>query len=549
MSNKKRCILILLILFPTLSFLSVYFGLIHDKKIYTMVGSDLYFHLNRIEALANAIKSGIFIPQLDYNGINGLGYATPLFYNNLMIYPGAILRVAGLSLSESMIISQILVAYLTLVSALLSFFMIKKDMNKALIFSIFYTFSAYRLLDVITRESYGEICSFIFLPIILAGTISVFLKGKRWLLLPLGMSLMLGTHLLSAMMSAVMIFVYLIFKLPQIIKMKQWKVIKRLFISVVMTLLMSAVFLFPMLEQLTSNKFKLSETKLETSFLWPIWKYILNGFKFPNSASLNSFQASLGLFLMVGIIYVFIRLKSICRDDKEILIVGLITFIMASNLFPWQLFSQSFLANVQFPLRFLSIATLTLTWAFVSSLKKGKYLMILVPCFILFAVYSANPVGPFTSGQYTSYEDLNKMNLSTSIGRGEYLPKNMTLNTLKEEDYKVWSKDKSVEIQVDNSVNKLIVAYKNAAKETVIYIPKIWYKGYTIQNTENKKELDYKVLENGLMKVNVENSGKFLVTYTGTKIQYLSIFISALSFLVYVIYIIRYIKNKYATLL
>ena len=89
--RKERTIDIFICILMTCVCLFSFF----DSKI--LVSHDLTFHLNRFIGLANAFEEGQILPKIYPYANNGFGYATPLFYCDLFLYPFAILYHFGLS--------------------------------------------------------------------------------------------------------------------------------------------------------------------------------------------------------------------------------------------------------------------------------------------------------------------------------------------------------------------------------------------------------------------------------------------------------------------
>ena len=68
----------------------VLFAILGLFSFYTdsiMVGHDLKFHLNRFIGLAKAFEEGQILPKIYPYANNGFGYASPLFYCDLFLYP------------------------------------------------------------------------------------------------------------------------------------------------------------------------------------------------------------------------------------------------------------------------------------------------------------------------------------------------------------------------------------------------------------------------------------------------------------------------------
>lgn len=64
-------------------------------------GSDLSFHLNRIDSLAESLRSGVFPVKLHATRAFGYGYGVGFFYCNFFLYIPALLMNFGMSLLTS----------------------------------------------------------------------------------------------------------------------------------------------------------------------------------------------------------------------------------------------------------------------------------------------------------------------------------------------------------------------------------------------------------------------------------------------------------------
>lgn len=106
------------------------FYLFGFAKFYMLVGSDLPFHLNRIVGIAKAFEEGQILPKIYAYHNNGFGYAAPLFYCDLFLYPFGILYHFGVS---AVISYKLCVFFYTLVGNIVIYKIIKEETGKRLL--------------------------------------------------------------------------------------------------------------------------------------------------------------------------------------------------------------------------------------------------------------------------------------------------------------------------------------------------------------------------------------------------------------------------------
>lgn len=80
--------------FITICSISSYFVFMNSM----VDGHDTSFHMYRLQGIVNAFQDGQFLPKIYPYANNGYGYATPLFYCDIFLYPFAILYRLGLLL-------------------------------------------------------------------------------------------------------------------------------------------------------------------------------------------------------------------------------------------------------------------------------------------------------------------------------------------------------------------------------------------------------------------------------------------------------------------
>lgn len=253
--NKKIIIDILLIIFITTFSLLFLF---QDKII---LGDDLTFHLNRFLGIANCFEDGQIPPRIYPYANNYYGYATPLFYCDLFLYPFGVLFHYGLS---AVYCYKLCIFTYTLLGNLFVYYIFKKETDNrkiSLIAVILYCFASYHIQNVYVRAALGEILSMTFVPLVLYAIYKVLVKNKNsWILLGVSFSCMVMSHLISTFLYGMFFFVMIVVYI--IINRKDFNLIKSTMITIlkgtILAVLLTSWYLFPMFEQFLSQDFWLN---------------------------------------------------------------------------------------------------------------------------------------------------------------------------------------------------------------------------------------------------------------------------------------------------
>lgn len=532
--NKNKYIVFILLLFLLLSIVMIYFSHIYEGKL--IAGDDYQFHKMRIEGLYESIKNRMYFPRLNMMFMNSMGYASSIFYSDIFLYFPAILRIFGFSLSESYISLLILFNFLTFIVAYFSMYEVEKRVDRSLIFSMLYTLSTYRLFDVIKRAALGEVLAFTFLPLAFMGLYQILYKNhKKWYFLTLGMALIILSHLLSAILFAILIFVFLILN---------WKELysnlfrKNSFIKAVATTIPLVSFYFlPILEQLISQKLKVSTNPVEyMSERAMNFQDIVT-----QSLSNVSDNANIGIVLLFFFIFYMVKIKDVkLKDTRHILITALLFTFLTTNLFPWKLFEKTFLNTIQFPWRFFTLVTLCLCWGIAQdklNIFKNKMIIIFLLSFVtlLSVSYSLNVTQALGK---MAYGHLNELTTYRIGGGEEYLPEAANLDKLMEYDLKLNYDDKELMIKnYHKNRDEIIFNFKSSNKQTVT-LPLIYYKGYVSELIGSGDISDPYLNEDGLLSINVKGKGKVKVYYKGTTLQFMSLYFSMGSWFIFIAWLL-----------
>lgn len=531
-SNKKSHFGLFLIVLTTLSLLMIF---CYDP-VYR--GDDFYFHLRRLNALADALRDGTFPAYIDYKALQGYGYLSSVFYPDVILIPFAALSfVTGtLFAYNSMLLIMTILCGVFMYKAI---YVIYKNSFAAFISGLLFCFCNYRLFDIYNRAALGESLAFTFFPIILLGMYYI-IKGdykRNWYVLAIGYTLLIYTHLLSSVIAFILIVLFLLIYYKPL--KEEPKRLIYLCLAAIVTVLMTAYYTFPMIEQMVSNSFYykthswVDPTLYSTSIYWLLLGMI-EGLTQPE----QFFFPKIGLFLTFGIcLRLFVRGKS--KELKSIdifVIVAIGLLILSSSIIPWGKFPFKELRVIQFPWRLFAFVSFFFAIAggyYLSQLVKSRRRMAIASFFVI-AFAALIIAGDSQNYRRTVRADqvLTTPNITNHyLGGGkEYLP-----SRIESTDYICKRGDEVITnyntTRISNFIrSKNITSFDiSIANADHIEVPLIYYKGYKAVLNGNK--LPVVQSSRGLIEITANQSGRVEVYYTGTTLLRVSFWISIISIL------------------
>ncbi len=157
------------------------------------LNEDTYFHLNRMIGMENAWKSPVSFLNYAHNGP-----AVNIFYPWLTMYPMYLFYKLTGSYILAYKIYYLILTVGTLFLACSVMKAISHDTVSSLIFSVTYTYSACRFINVFRRADLGESVSMAVMPVVLYGLYSIaYGEKEKWGYLALAMTLIVYSHNLS----------------------------------------------------------------------------------------------------------------------------------------------------------------------------------------------------------------------------------------------------------------------------------------------------------------------------------------------------------------
>lgn len=511
------------------------------------VATDPYFHHNRLLILMTALNDGTFPFYIDYNSVNGYGYFTKAFYCDLTLIPFAFVG----NLSDINFAYDTYLFSTTMLASIAFYVVVKRVLKSyfiAFIGALLYTFSADRIYSLYYHTAMAEVITFIFLPVVFLGLYEI-IQGsyKKWYILTLGLSAILLTHLLTAVLTFILICIFILVYFKRFTD--EPKRCLYLFISGIVCLLLTAYYLYPMIEQMLSNSFYyITHPFINIKFarlpLGLIFLGLTNNL--PNLGTDNIPKIGALLTFLICL-RVFVRDKSSAIRIIDFgVVLGLFFVFTNVYFFPWTSFPFSKLGFIQFPWRLLKYSTCFFAFAGAFYLSKlldtPKRKIIVVISLSLFILFTLR----LDSNDYRKMVCFNEVKIDETlissnayIAGGEYLPSLMPSKEYAFERGGVIDVIDSTTI-VENFVrDKNRFTFNVVVKDVdTIELPLTYYKGYVMSYADDKLSQSVFQSGNGLIEIPVNRSGEITVWYQGTLIQKISPFISILSVVLLCIYIL-----------
>lgn len=542
--NKSTIIDICLLILMTI------FGFFSYFKSDINVGADLTYHLNRFAGLANAFEEGQILPKLYPFANNEFGYASPLFYCDIFLYPFAILYHYGVS---AVLCYKICVAFYTLTGNIIVYLIIFKETNKrlvSLIASFLYFSSIYHLLNIFIRSSLGELIAYAFIPLVLHSMYKVFCKNDNcWIYLGTSFSLIFMSHNITSVLYGI----FLIFALFGyiILHFHNKKSIKNLvFIITKSTLfgvMLSAWYLLPMIEQFLDQTFwininsSLNNINSTTQNLIDVFRvFIESDFSDISISSVSS----------IGLPIIILSIISLYKNNKYINM--LIAYILFLYLILLGVFDAEILNFMQFYSRlYILIYPLSIICVvFLFNNLSDKKIIVLSVFLVIYGsinIFLANTSvlrGNYKLNNYSTLDEINQIvpydktksdYNPNELAGAEYLPYTEYVNyNLDNKSIKVLdSNNVFIEYSYDYERSFTSIKFSTICMSDEIFmVPISYYKGYSTyelnDNKWNKINTTYSEKYKRITIEANEGSHTYMVKYDGTLIQNISLAMSTI---------------------
>ena len=477
-----------------------------------MSGHDIRFHFARIEAIADGLKNGYFPVKMDSIYNDGYGYPVGIYYGDMLLYIPAVLRIIGFTITQSYKIYIFVVNLLTATTSYICGKKIFKKNNTAILFSLVFTASTYRLLCIYTRAAVGEFSANCFYPIVMLAIWNIYtqeITEKRYqknaILLAVGMSGMIYNHVLSTEM-IVLVLVVLALVLFKLTFRKQTLLV--IIKAIALSALISLAFIVPFLEYYTQVDTMLDDSAFASSYIQKYGVYLSDYFAFFKSITgyanvdvASRMQITPGLVLMAGLIGACYLILTKKADSRIKVLTGgtLVCLFVASNLCPWNQIYEipgvgPFLVSVQFPYRYVGMAVcfmtillglvvekLIETGVFDRKLYSYTVVVSLLMTFVFVSAFEDDSelLFPYDTADLYTYTHHNAFGL----GAAEYLldDTDMSTDVL---DYGVYGDNITAVIQSESGLHMEI--WVDAGDDATLEVPRFAYPHFVATDDDGK---------------------------------------------------------------
>ncbi len=520
-------------------------------------GDDGTFHFVNIMAM----KSNSSLFQLPTRirplTANDLGYGSGIFYPQLIhliiLYIWKVLAIVHLPVSVAVIVFLFFFTFITgIFMRKLLYALTKKDVISTF-GSIMYITYPYFIADIYRRNAYGEIISFLSLPIILLGIYYLLYKEdklKFYLCFVIGFYMLFGSHLISSIYVTLFIGIFLLCQGKKVFKKE---VIGHLALASVIAVLLSLDYIVPIFEHKMLGEYMVfqkdymySRESVANSVL--SIKDLLRPGKWLTS------QIPLFIIGLVG--FLGLSYKKVKKaENRQFILGGVIIAVVAliMILVPafWKI-APSILVMTQFAWRncaYLGFALCLLATFGLLFVPKKFLKPVLIISMILIVV---NSVYTFSNKDYTLRKNFNfSINLGGMGWEKEYLPKKAfdDLDELLERDHEVRVVSGEGKVKIIKNNTPYLSFSITTNTNTTVEIPRLYYLWYRISLVdENGKatRLSYEENDKGLIQFDVPKSGVVNVQYQKTLISTISGIISILTWIIFIFFTDFYTRSPKA---
>lgn len=532
-----------------------------------IIAHDAVYHISKAIGTVLAIKEGQILPYVTQNFANGFGYSWNLFYPPLTTYFIIFFRI----FTNSYVAADKLLVIISMILSGIFMYKLMKNISKSneisLMAAVIYMTVPYRLVDIYTRMALGEVVSFVFVPLVLLGLYSIIYdNGKDNKLLVIGAVGLALTHNISTLLVAIISILYILFNMKKVLKSKH--IIKNIFIDIIFICGMILFFYGPMIEAKKSATYKVFENGMMGSlesmhqnsvyFSQIVWGKMQNGISAslqdPNNINQDMCFA-IGLQILIPLIFTPYAYKQVSKEKRGLylstLIIGIFCILLTSNIFPWKWMPKIF-AFVQFPYRFLFIAITLLSCIAAVNIEKvcikinKRTLMLIISLIFIYIYPLINMATLDLNFDEKIFSQIDKINENTentaACAYFEYLPTKANIKYISNRENIALILEGNTEIiSQEKNGSKMIITLKNTMQDTKIELPYIYYVGYQAK-LNNNEIVELKESENGFLEIDLPQNteGTIELKYTGTLIQKITVLISTITFIIFIIYSKKY---------
>lgn len=558
-------------------------------------------HLCRLIGTEQTLVSKQFLPMIMSNFCNNFGYSWNIFYSPLTAYIPLIFRIFSFSFETCLKLFMFVVTVATGIAMYKFVIKITKNKNIAILASVLYIITPYRITDMYVRMALAELTSFIFIPMVFSGMYSIINENKKSSLLIIGASGLILTHTVVCMYTAMLCFVYLIVFIRKLNK----KSILNLLVSLLMIVLITSFYWVGLAQHYFSTSYEVFVPgRMERVDVLNFYKTSLSQLVYTDQEQNMIYE--IGIVTFIGLLLTPIAIMKFEKQEKEkdftkiyglFGILGIVLTIMTLKIFPFEKLPGTF-TMIQFTFRlfeftsfFFAIISAVNFWILIKNFNIRDVIIISLIACLLTTIYGkkisyekkydekdfieprrvTKDVGRINAGM-ASFEYLPSKAfncLKTYIADREDVPiilnnsdnqitisdyekngSNMKMKILKASPELANGTDKVYEVseELTNEENTISEANQDDAnskanttsEDIEIELPYIYYLGYRVKI--DGKEVKYTESEHGFVQINIDKElneeAEITVKYLGTNEMIIAFAVSLVSTVSYAIFTI-----------
>lgn len=464
-------------------------------------GFDLSFHMSRLAGVAEGLADGQFPVRIYPNFLNGYGYASPLFYGDLLLYFPAVLVLAGMPLFRAYNLLLVGVHILTAAISWWSFSRIFRGRAAALAATALYMTAYYRLFNMYYRPALGETCAQTFLPLLFYGFWALYAddadetqRRRAFLPLAFGFSGVILTHTITTELAAIMAVFTVLCCAKRAFRPRRLLTLVQ---GALLTVGLCAWFVVPMLQELGGNyRFRADSNAIDPAG----YAISLAGLLQPWNTKVDYIHLGAPLLLAAaGLLAVLVWKSDLPGRGRQagkagLLLGGFATLLVGftgwTTLAGWmgESVGRMFL-NFQFPFRFLVFAVLglsaaggALVWLLgnLAGIRAGQ--ICAAGLVALCVVFAGLDLLPYTDAQFGrsrhgTTEGLSDTATSSAM---EYLPAEFALEQAENPSLAPSDYLSCVVLEKGSLRYTLRLVNESADQNANLELPLVYYPGYQV---------------------------------------------------------------------
>lgn len=355
---------------------------------YVIGGSDIIFHLMRIEGIKDGLLAGQFPVRIAPEWLYGHGYAASVFYGDTLLYIPALLRLIGFTVQDSYKMFLFLLNAATALTAYECFRRMFGNRYLGVFCSALYTLSIYRFFVLYCGAAMGIAIGMLFLPPLAYGFYRVYTEDvternykTAWIPLTVGYCGLIQSHVLSCELIGGFSIALCLLLWKKTFRRETFVV---LFKAVFLSCMISLWFLVPFLDYMIGGDFVIHHVSGRTiqfrgiylgHLLFTFFRRGANVF-YSETGMTDTDPAGVGITLIALLVF-FLALVWLMPKEKrkeKYVRIGLAAsltavcaMVFSMHIFPWDalhrmnIIFEKLISSIQFPNRFLGVATIALT--------------------------------------------------------------------------------------------------------------------------------------------------------------------------------------------